>query len=221
MQSDREAIPAPENFRFGQGPPAWQALPSCLPRPHRLMHDLTSAFLLPANRKRTLGARDTPMRSDFVLGRLMPGIFGCLCLIPAHRADKATTAPAPLLQCLNFRSPTCSYSIRLLFLLSTGIGKIPAPCAGCRKEKQKKQSIVQSSASQHADQSHARTTSEKSGHGRIRAGPGEYGTGAGPDLCSQTVRPSLPRKIFALDKARRHGRRFLRACRALTGSCTI
>ena len=84
------------------------------PRPSRRMYDLTSAFLLPATRKRASGLRDAQLFSDFILGQLIPDVLGYLCLILAHRVDIITTAPE-LLRYLNFSSPNCSYIIRLLF----------------------------------------------------------------------------------------------------------
>ena len=57
------------------------------PRPNRRIYDLTSAFLLPAARKRASGIRDAQLFSEFILGQLMPDVLGYLCLILAHRID--------------------------------------------------------------------------------------------------------------------------------------
>ena len=63
------------------------------PRPSRRMYGLTSAFLLPAARKRASGVWDAQLFSEFILGQLMPDLLGYLCLILAHLVDIATTAP--------------------------------------------------------------------------------------------------------------------------------
>ena len=63
------------------------------PRPNRRMYDLTSAFLLPAARKRASGIRDAQLFSEFIFGQLMPDVLGYLCLILAHRINIVTTAP--------------------------------------------------------------------------------------------------------------------------------
>ncbi len=57
------------------------------------MYGLTSAFLLPAARKRASGVWDAQQVSEFILGQLMPDVLGYLCLILAHRIDIVTTAP--------------------------------------------------------------------------------------------------------------------------------
>ena len=57
------------------------------------MYGLTSAFLLPAARKRASGVWDAQQVSEFILGQLMPDILGYLCLILSHRIDIVTTAP--------------------------------------------------------------------------------------------------------------------------------
>ena len=57
------------------------------------MDELTSAFLLPAARKRTSGVWDSQLFSEFILGQLMPEVLGYLCLILAYRIDIVTTAP--------------------------------------------------------------------------------------------------------------------------------
>ena len=63
------------------------------PRPNRRMDGLTSAFLLPAARKRASGIRDAQLFSKVILGQLMPDVLGYLCLILAHRINIVTTAP--------------------------------------------------------------------------------------------------------------------------------
>ena len=88
--------------------------PSYQPRPSRRMYGLTSAFLLPAARKRASGVWDAQLFSEFILGQLMPDVLSYLCLILTHRIDIVTTAPE-LLRYLNFSPPNCSYIIRLLF----------------------------------------------------------------------------------------------------------
>ena len=63
------------------------------PRPNRRMYDLTSAFLLPAARKRASAIRDAQLFSECILSQLMPDVLGYLCLILAYRIDIVTTAP--------------------------------------------------------------------------------------------------------------------------------
>ncbi len=63
------------------------------PRPGRRMYGLTSAFLLPAARKRASGVWDAQMISVFILGQLMPDVLSYLCLILTYRVDIVTTAP--------------------------------------------------------------------------------------------------------------------------------
>ena len=62
-------------------------------RPGRRMYDLTSAFLLPAARKRASAIRDAQLFSEFIFGQLMPDVLGYLCLILAHRITIVTSAP--------------------------------------------------------------------------------------------------------------------------------
>jgi hypothetical protein len=57
------------------------------------MDELTSAFLLPAARKRTSGVWVSQLFSELILGQLMPDVLGYLCLILAYRIDIVTTAP--------------------------------------------------------------------------------------------------------------------------------
>ena len=57
------------------------------------MNDLTSAFLLPAARKRAFGVGDAQLFSELILGQLMPDALSYLCLILTHRVDIVTTAP--------------------------------------------------------------------------------------------------------------------------------
>lgn len=61
--------------------------------PGRRMYGLTSPFLLSAARKRASGVRDAQLFAQFILGRLMPDVLSCLCLIISHRVDMATTTP--------------------------------------------------------------------------------------------------------------------------------
>ena len=63
------------------------------PRPSRRMYGLTSAFLLPAARKRASGVWDAQLFAEFILGQLMPDVLSYLCLILTHRVDIVTTAP--------------------------------------------------------------------------------------------------------------------------------
>ena len=63
------------------------------PRPSRRMYGLTSAFLLPAARKRASGVWDAQLFAEFILGQLMPDVLCYLCLILAHCVDIVTTAP--------------------------------------------------------------------------------------------------------------------------------
>ena len=63
------------------------------PRPSRRLYDLTSAFLLPAARKRASGIRDAQLFSEFIFGQLMPDVLSYLCLILAHRINIVTSAP--------------------------------------------------------------------------------------------------------------------------------
>ena len=63
------------------------------PRPNRRMDGLTSAFLLPAARKRASAIRDAQLFSECILSQLMPDVLGYLCLILAHRINIVTTAP--------------------------------------------------------------------------------------------------------------------------------
>ena len=57
------------------------------------MCGLTSAFLLPAARKRASGVRDAQLFSELILGQLMLDVLGHLCLILAYRIDIVTAAP--------------------------------------------------------------------------------------------------------------------------------
>ena len=66
---------------------------SCQPRHGRRMYALTSAFLLPAARKRTSAIRDAQLFSECILSQLMPDVLGYLCLILAHRINIVATAP--------------------------------------------------------------------------------------------------------------------------------
>ena len=63
------------------------------PEPSRRLYDLTSAFLLPAARKRASGIRDAQLFSEFIFGQLMPDVLSYLCLILAHRINIVTSAP--------------------------------------------------------------------------------------------------------------------------------
>ena len=82
------------------GPPSIAGGSSCAPvrlsyqpRPGRRMYALTSAFLLPAARKRASGVWDAQLISEFILGQLMPDVLSYLCLILTYRVDIVTTAP--------------------------------------------------------------------------------------------------------------------------------
>ena len=45
------------------------------------------------DRKRASGVRDVQLFSEFIPGRLIHDVLGCLCLIPACRVDMVATAP--------------------------------------------------------------------------------------------------------------------------------
>ena len=63
------------------------------PRPNRRMYSLTSAFLLPAARKRASDVRNTHLFAELILSHLVSDVLGYLCLILTHCVDIVTTAP--------------------------------------------------------------------------------------------------------------------------------
>ena len=79
------------------------------------MYGLTSAFLLPAARKRASDVWDAQLFAEFILGQLMPDVLSYLCLILAHRVDIVTTAPELPITIFELQLADCSYIIRLLF----------------------------------------------------------------------------------------------------------
>ena len=79
------------------------------------MYGLTSAFLLPAARKRASDVWDAQLFAEFILGQLMPDVLSYLCLILTHRVDIVTTPPELPITIFELQLADCSYIITLLF----------------------------------------------------------------------------------------------------------
>lgn len=65
------------------------------------MDDLTSAFLLPAARKRAFGVRDAELLSEFILGQSMPdvpAVFALFYLLYRHSSSAIPKFPIEIFE---------------------------------------------------------------------------------------------------------------------------